>query len=268
MLLIRFLISAVFSVLVTRLFLHIAHNPQIILGSWHIAHLFWGGLFMFISLILLFLYPSEKILKQTSILSGIGWGLYIDELGKFMSRDNNYLFRPAIILIYISFIIVFLIYHFANTKLQKHKTNKTIIQSFFTKLSAFRPLFIILSIYSLYYTFDKIIDIFTIFSSTSRLNTIYSVYPNYNFLSSSDNHLIFIKIGSDIISALLILLGWFFYLSARRRSGLKLFQMSLLINIFIGAVVKFYFEQFTAVFSLAISILVLIYIQSRRKFVK
>ncbi len=266
--LLNFLISAVFSVLSVRLFLHFTHYRQVVFGSWHIAHLFWGGLFMLVSFIVIFLYKSKKILSLASILAGLGWGQYIDELGKYISRDNNYFFRPAIILIYISFILIFLVYRFANTRLQKVKTKTSIIQSFLEKLSKFRPLFIILSIYSLYYVFDKTFDFYTIFTSSYRLDTIYNIYQNYNSFSTSDNYLIFIKIGSDLISTILILLGWFFYLSKRKKSGLKLFKFSLLVNIFIGAVVKFYFEQFSAVFSLLASILVLIYINSRSKLVK
>lgn len=208
------------------------------------------------------------MLNFACILAGLGWGQYIDELGKYMSRDNNYLFRPAIILIYISFVLLFLIYYFVHTRLQPRHTQISVFNSLLSKLSTFKSLFLILSIYSIYYAFDKTVDLYTIFSSSSRLNAIYSLYQNYDFLSKGDNYLIFIKIISDLISTILILLGWFFYLTRRKISGLKLFRFSLLVNIFIGAVVKFYFEQFSAVFSLLASILVLIYITSRTKLVK
>ena len=266
--LLNFLISAIFSVLSIRLYLHLTNYPQVIFGSWHIAHLFWGGILMLISFILIFLYKSSIILYFASILAGLGWGQYIDELGKYISHDNNYFFRPAIILIYISFIIIFLIYHFANNRLQKKQTTIPIFQSFILKLTKFKPLFLILAIYSIYYSIDKIIDFYAIFTSSSRLFTIYSEYQHYVFNSRSDDYLIFIKLASDFISTLLIISGWYYYLSARRRSGLKLFRLSLLVNIFIGAVVKFYFEQFSAVFSLGISILVLTLISSRGKLVK
>jgi hypothetical protein len=264
----NFLISSIFSVLLVRLFLHFTNYRQIVFGSWHIAHLFWGGLLMLISFILIFLYKSKTILNYASIIAGLGWGQYIDELGKYLSRDNDYFFRPAIILIYISFVLIFLVYYFVHTRLQPRHTQISIFNSFFHKLSSFRPLFIVLSIYSLYYAFEKIYDLYYIFISSSRLNTIYSVYQNYDFFSKGDNYLIFIKIAIDFISTIFILLGWFFYLTRRKISGLKLFRFSLLVNIFIGAVVKFYFEQFSAIFSLLASILVLIYISSRSKLVK
>jgi len=43
-----------------------------------------------------------------SILSGVGFGLFIDELGKFITRDNNYFFQPTIALIYLVFIGMFI----------------------------------------------------------------------------------------------------------------------------------------------------------------
>jgi hypothetical protein len=44
-----------------------------------------------------------------SLVGGVGFGAFIDELGKFITADNNYFFKPTIALIYVIFICIFLI---------------------------------------------------------------------------------------------------------------------------------------------------------------
>ena len=114
--------SAVVTVLVIRVFLELTHYPQIGGNGLHIAHLLWGGLFMFVGSLLFFLYNSRPVKNFTSYLTGIGWGFFIDEIGKFITSDNNYFFRPAAALIYLLFIFGFLLYYLAHRE-RKHMTN-------------------------------------------------------------------------------------------------------------------------------------------------
>jgi len=242
--LLLFMISGVVSVLGVRLFLHLTNNFQLAFGSWHIAHVLWGGLLMFLALMLVFLFSSHQALKYSAIISGFGWGWFIDEVGKYITRDNNYLYRPAVIIIYISFILLFFLYRFTLTRPPPYSHKISLLNSLSRKIIHFRPLFLALSLYSFYYVVDKIIDI------------------RFQLFPRPESYMIYLKLITDLLSASLIILGWFYYLSRRRRSALKLFRLSLLANIFLGAVIKFYFEQFSAVFSLGVNILILNYLNA------
>lgn len=103
-----FLVSAVASLLAVRFFLSLTGFPRIGGGGLHIAHMLWGGGLMVTALLFLLAYLGERIRRIAAVLGGLGFGLFIDELGKFITSDNNYFYRPAIALIYVVFVLFFL----------------------------------------------------------------------------------------------------------------------------------------------------------------
>ncbi len=106
-----FIVCAVASILGIRLFLHLTGYPQIGNSTLHIAHMLWGGLLMLISIIMLFSFIGKRIELWASILGGIGFGMFIDEVGKFVTSDNDYFFEPSISIMYIVFILIVLSIH-------------------------------------------------------------------------------------------------------------------------------------------------------------
>lgn len=103
-----FLVSAVTAVLVTRLYLSLTGYPRIGSGPLHIAHLLWGGLLMLTAQIIVLSMLGKRAKRLAAIVGGLGLGLFIDEIGKFVTSDNNYFFQPAIALIYVLFVLLFL----------------------------------------------------------------------------------------------------------------------------------------------------------------
>ena len=103
-----FLVAAVASVLAIRAFLALTGWPQIGGAGLHIAHMLWGGLFMLLAMLLLFTMLGRAAQRFAAILGGVGFGTFIDELGKFITSDNDYHYQPTIGLIYIVFIAIFL----------------------------------------------------------------------------------------------------------------------------------------------------------------
>lgn len=104
-----FLVAAVSTILTIRTQLWLTNYPQLGGHGLHIAHLLWGGLFMVITIGLLLSLLGRRPRVPAAVLGGIGFGFFIDELGKFITSDNNYFFKPAAGVIYIVFIGLFLV---------------------------------------------------------------------------------------------------------------------------------------------------------------
>lgn len=330
-----FLIWAILSLLGMRLFLTIFNNPVVGRGSWHIAHVLWGGLFMLLSLVIIFVFYGKKSIRYASIFAGIGWGLFIDEIGKYITHDNNYWFKPAIIFIYISFVILYFLYRVLEKKSFQtrsslwhelledceelvdndleitekkeilHKINKFRLTSsspaekkllfdlqelvistvakkdkyqfnlskfiaasfritynrFFKKKLVFYGLFT----YSFWYIGDKFIDTIRLFVNSDRIIILQNYYRHYDFFSKADVYMITLKFIIEGIVAVLFALGLVYWFKGKTIRGIRFYQWGLLINIFIGSLIKFYFEQFSGVFSLVLAVVVWTWLDNYRR---
>jgi hypothetical protein len=98
------------TVILTRLFLELTGYPQIGNSVLHIAHALWGGLLLIIAAYLPLAYANRWALRAGAVLSGIGIGLFIDEVGKFITQANDYFFPPALPLIYGFILLNVLVY--------------------------------------------------------------------------------------------------------------------------------------------------------------
>jgi len=103
-----FLIAAALTVLGLRVYLAAAHYPQLGGNGLHIAHVLWGGLLMVAAIGMLLSLLTRTWQLIAAVVGGVGFGLFIDELGKFLTSDNNYFFKPTASLIYAMFIALYL----------------------------------------------------------------------------------------------------------------------------------------------------------------
>src|SRR2546421_9472228 len=103
-----FLITAALTVLALRVYLAAAHYPQLGGNGLHIAHVLWGGLLMVVAIGVLLSLLTWTSQVAAAVIGGAGFGLFIDELGKFLTSDNNYFFRPTASLVYAMFVAFFL----------------------------------------------------------------------------------------------------------------------------------------------------------------
>ncbi len=102
-----FLVSAISAVLGIRFYLHLSDYPQIGGATLHVAHMLWGGLGMLVAVVLLLSYHGRGVNRVAAFVGGVGFGTFIDEIGKFVTSDNDYFYRPAVALIYVTFVLLY-----------------------------------------------------------------------------------------------------------------------------------------------------------------
>ncbi len=123
------MLSFAFSVSATRFFLHLTNYPKIGGGELHIAHVLWGGLILFASSLLPLIFTNRWVYNLSAALSGMGVGLFIDEVGKFITSTNDYFYRPAAPVIYIFFLLVVMLY-FRTKKPVRQDARALLYQAF------------------------------------------------------------------------------------------------------------------------------------------
>ena len=110
------LLSFAVSVSITRLFLEITGYPQLGGSELHFAHVLWGGLIWFAGSLFQLIYANHRALDISAVLTGVGAGLFIDEVGKFITQTNDYFYPAAAPIIYSFFLITLFIFSLIRKK--------------------------------------------------------------------------------------------------------------------------------------------------------
>lgn len=108
MLLEYFFVSGVVAVLLIRAWLGLTGYPQIGGHGLHIAHMLFGGLGMLAALLATLSFLGARTRRFAAIVGGAGFGAFIDELGKFITSNNDYFYQPTVALIYVVFVLLFI----------------------------------------------------------------------------------------------------------------------------------------------------------------
>jgi hypothetical protein len=106
------LVAFAVTVIATRVFLELAGYPQLGNSVLHVAHALWGGLLLFVAVLLPLAFANRWALQASALLGGLGIGLFIDEVGKFITQANDYFYPPALSIVYGFFLLTVFVYLF------------------------------------------------------------------------------------------------------------------------------------------------------------
>jgi hypothetical protein len=111
-----FFITAITTILVIRFYLKVTGYPQIGGSTLHISHLLPGTLLMLAAVLVLLAAVNRGARGFAAFLAGLGFGFAWDELGKFITKNNNYFFHATPGLIYITFVVLYLVVRYASQR--------------------------------------------------------------------------------------------------------------------------------------------------------
>ena len=98
------------SIVGTRVYLELTGYPTVGGDTLHIAHAVWGGLLLLVGAVLPIVLVNRAVLPWAALVTGVGAGLLVDEVGKFITVDNDYFFAAAAPIAYLVFVAALLLY--------------------------------------------------------------------------------------------------------------------------------------------------------------
>lgn len=265
-----FLVASVSTVLLVRSFLHLTGYPQIGNDTLHIAHMLWGGLIMTVVMLLQQGFLDIQLKKILAVMGGVGFGLFIDELGKFITADNDYFFQPTFSLFYIIFLAIFFLIEFVQERVvldpREIRINQEIRKLFEIK-SKHKQNWVIKRYLSVKEWGDELLDnliklklfqflLIGIFSFEGLLGILRIVY--YLLIGNEViEEVTFAYAGSYVVMVFFITLGTFNILRGRTVQGLIWYKRSLLVSLLVLQIFAFYWYQLSGIFNLFFELILL-----------
>lgn len=258
------IVAFVATVVGTRWYLDATGYPQIGGGDIHVAHVLWGGLLLVAGSMLVLIVDGGRALAGAAILAGVGTGLFIDELGKFITASNDYFYPLAAPLIYgliLTLVVVLLVLRRRPDRGPLMMRSEALVRleaGLLTRVRARRLLAGALGLYGLGWVLSMVVvgllDAATLQdlieellqASTSRVE-----YP-------SEPVFYVLEVGILGFSGALLVLSSITLGLGRESAGTAIAVVGLAVALTAGAVVSLYVEQISAITTTLVSAFLLI----------
>lgn len=260
------MVIAVVTILVNRTLLAATGYPQIAPGDLHIAHMLWGGFLMLVALVMMFRYWNPSVRRLAAFFAGMGFGLFIDELGKFITDDNDYFYKPTIAVIYVIFILMYLLFrgyaeksklsareiqvneHLRSDLGDMHDTSSKVLKLYDSTKERFEEIFE--KVIAIKW-FVSVMMIVFVLLNLIQLGIVFGILsPGWLPMNDTSG----ISIIGIAISGILVLFG-VFMLQKSVYCAFLWFKRAILVSIFITQIFLFYHSQLMAVWGLAVDLL-------------
>jgi len=253
------LVFAVATILGIRAFLALTGYPQLGGGGLHIAHMLWGGLGMLVSIAILLSFWNPSMRQLAAAIGGVGFGFFIDELGKFITSDNDYFYQPTIALLYILFIIMFLAVRMVHSKPMtawERSANRGIVAAMsvgdqttrvsriYTRIEDWLQSGYVRLVSTRW--FAPVLSVAFIVVAITQIITIVTLIAGKSGGSPPDRHIPMLEQASSAASTIFIVVG-VLLLRRSRLSAYRWFQRSTLVSILVTQVFVFYYSELAAI---------------------
>jgi hypothetical protein len=249
------------SISLTRFILEATGYPQLGNETLHIAHCLYGGVILYIGCLLPLIYSNKWAFTWSGILSGAGMGLFIDEVGKFMTVNNDYFFPAAAPVIYGFFLITVLLYIRVVRKSEQSKDetrsytslgnmpkleSKAQMESFGYKWATEKRVGIIVFVGLFLFGSGGCIRLLYYYSGGAVLfeSLIYSRISALPNISSNAIFLATVQLWLEGLAGLLLLISSILLILRKGKSGIIFGLYGLIISLVGVNLISFYIDQF------------------------
>ncbi len=183
---------------------------------------------------------SEKPNKLIgTLLGGAGFGLFIDEVGKFITSDVNYFYKPAIAIIYIVFVVIWLAGRFVLTR----RSGEPLLA--IVRLPRGRLERNLTYISFGFVTVRSIID-------AAILTRAVFIQPRFGIYGTGPlGHFLYF---ADFIIEVAIVIGIILFLRYKKLSGLRIVRESLFVSLLLLTPFIFYEQPLFGLLSVLVSL--------------